>query len=88
MLFDLENDPDELNDLGDDPEYADKITDMHRVLGDWALRFATRTTRSDRQVEQNRGASLRKGIFVGFESEDDLPDDVRQHLTESLNPGA
>lgn len=85
MLFDLENDPDELRDLGDDPDFADRIELMHAALGNWGLRFAARTTRTDIQIAKLRGKSTQKGILIGFETEEDLPADLQDYLTHSLS---
>ncbi len=85
MLFDLENDPDELRDLGNDPAFAERIESMRSILGHWSLRFAARTTRSDSQVAESRDTSTHKGILIGFESEEDLPEEIRAHLVNSLN---
>jgi arylsulfatase A-like enzyme len=34
-FYDLENDPHEINNLAEDPKYADQITEMRQVLADW-----------------------------------------------------
>lgn len=87
MLFDLQNDPDELNDLGNDPDPASQseCDRLHRVLGDWALRFSQRVTRSDDDIVAMRGKSMRRGILLGISEESDLPDDIRDHLEKSLS---
>ena len=72
QLFDLENDPQELNDLGADPAYAEIIQMLFARLTEWALRDAQRTTRSDQQIRQMRGASRRKGIIIGAWDEADI----------------
>ena len=37
QLFDLENDPDELNDLWSDEQHAHKREELHRKLHDWYI---------------------------------------------------
>jgi Arylsulfatase A and related enzymes len=66
MLFDLENDPNELTDLGTDPAYSDTIALMYERLAKWARRMSQRVTKSDQDIIQSRGASRRKGILLGL----------------------
>jgi len=45
QLFDLESDPDEFNDLGEDPAHAEVRQELHeRVLADWSAEKITRET--------------------------------------------
>lgn len=74
MLFDIETDPQELTDLGDNPDYADECDRLKTLLFQWARRTSQRTTISDAQIEA-RGADLSEakvGIVIGFATEDDL----------------
>ncbi|MEK9934977.1 MAG: phosphonate monoester hydrolase, partial [Rhodobiaceae bacterium] len=66
MLFDLQNDPMELRDLGRDPAYGDAVADCYDRLFEWARRCAQRTTVSDSQLLDRRGKSRRKGIVLGI----------------------
>ena len=66
MLFDLQNDPNELTDLGTDPAYSDTIDLMYERLAKWARRMSQRVTKSDQDIIQSRGASRRKGILLGL----------------------
>ncbi|MEP2631675.1 MAG: sulfatase-like hydrolase/transferase, partial [Rhizobiaceae bacterium] len=65
MLFDMENDPDEFFDLGNDPEHRAIIDMMYERLGKWGRRMSQRTTISDKQLLAGRGKSRRRGILVG-----------------------
>ena len=76
MLFDLEADPDELNDLGTDPAHAEVIRDLRAELGTWALRCAQRVTLSDQDYTAWRGRSLRRGITLGLFDGSEVPADV------------
>ncbi|MFT4793054.1 MAG: arylsulfatase A-like enzyme [Paracoccaceae bacterium] len=76
MLFDMQTDPDELTDLGDDPAHADIITLMYDRLARWGRRMSQRTTISDAEIEARRGASLRKGILLGMVDENDAGPDL------------
>ncbi len=76
MLFDLQNDPDELSDLGNDPARADEIARLERSLFDWARRTSQRTTRSDAWIAARdtiRGEA-RSGILIGYRNEAELQD--------------
>ena len=73
MLFDREDDPDELNDLGGSNRHADVIERMYDRLARWGRRMSQRTTRSDYQITQiMRGRSRRRGITLGVYDEDDI----------------
>jgi arylsulfatase A-like enzyme len=76
MLFDLTNDPDELNDLGKTDEHNDIIDLMYQRLGQWARRMSQRVTLSDTDIENMMGRSRRRGILLGLydgsEADDEL----------------
>ncbi|MCC2097825.1 MAG: phosphonate monoester hydrolase, partial [Hyphomicrobiales bacterium] len=73
MLFDLENDPGEIVDLGDDPACAEVRAEMDAALRRWQFRLSQRTTRSEQQVKNMRGRSLRRGVVLGVWDESDVP---------------
>ena len=66
MLFDLEADPDELNDLGDSAEHKDILDMMYERLSKWARRMSQRTTLSEAQIIAGRGKSQSRGILLGL----------------------
>ncbi|MBS7766648.1 phosphonate monoester hydrolase, partial [Klebsiella pneumoniae] len=74
--FDLEQDPRELRDLGGEPAYRDIRERMYAALARWGLRQSQRTAISDERIAAMRGASLRKGILLGFWDETELPDEL------------
>jgi len=76
MLFDLENDPQELVDLGADPAHEAERARLLEALNLWARRQSQRTALSDEQILAMRGRSLRKGILLGFWDETELPDEL------------
>ncbi len=81
MLFDLINDPEELNDLGDDPAYETVCNQMRGHLEHWAMRRKIRAVRTEESLEAakwNYGAE-KNGLFIGYWSPDDLPDVVKRH---------
>lgn len=74
LLFDLVNDPDELNDLGGDPNYAEIVERFLKRLSAWARRPSQRTTVSGEELIARRsGNSGQVGIFIGVFDERDLP---------------
>ncbi|WP_170341488.1 sulfatase-like hydrolase/transferase [Ruegeria arenilitoris] len=76
ILFDLENDPDELTDLGDSAAYADVIAQMYDHLFDWARRPSQRTTRSAAELVEMRTKSRGKGVILGAYDERDAPPEL------------
>ncbi|OYX41030.1 MAG: phosphonate monoester hydrolase [Rhodobacterales bacterium 32-67-9] len=67
MLFDLETDPQELRDLGDDPRYSDVRFRLEAEIFAWARRQRQRITVSDEKVAASRESdAARAGIFIGF----------------------
>lgn len=71
MLFDLENDPHELTDLGVSDEHSEIIADMYDKLFAWARRPSQRTTRSEEQLIEMRTKTRRRGIVLGIYDEND-----------------
>ena len=76
MLFDLQSDPEELNDLGRAEAHADIIDLMYRRLGQWARRMSQRVTRSDTEIENMAGKSRRRGILLGIYDGSELEDEL------------
>jgi len=72
MLFDLAEDPQELRDLGADPDHAGTIAALYERLHAWARRMSQRTTISDAAIAARRGASGRKGVLLGAWDEGDV----------------
>ncbi len=73
ILFDLENDPEELVDLGDSADHSDVIAQMYHHLFAWARRPSQRTTRSEEQLIGMRSRSGGTGIMIGIYDENDTP---------------
>ncbi|MGP6086174.1 alkaline phosphatase family protein [Antarctobacter jejuensis] len=74
MLFDLQNDPDELTDLGSNPAHAADCARMEKLHFAWARRTSQRTTRSDAWIA-SRDPSLgeaKVGILIGYRNEAEL----------------
>ena len=76
-MFDLQKDPMELNDLGDNSEYANIIDLFMNRLSQWARRPSQRTTVTDKNLIAYRDHGPEEvGIFIGVYGEDDMPPDV------------
>ncbi len=73
ILFDLENDPNELTDLGDSREHSGVIAEMYDHLFTWTRRQSQRTTRTEQQLVEMRTKSRGRGVIVGIYDETDAP---------------
>ncbi len=71
MLFDLENDPDELDDLGKGNAHNEVIELMYERLGKWARRNSQRVTVSDADIKRMQSGGG-KGILIGVYTPDDV----------------
>ena len=65
QLFDLENDPGQLQDLGRDQGHAQVRDALRQRLLDRMARFKRRVTMSDEAVERATNAHKRAGVFFG-----------------------
>ena len=77
MLFDLEADPNELRDLGADPQHEAVRQRFATELMQWGLRQSQRLTRSDQQIKNMRGNADRRGILIGVWDETDVSEELR-----------
>jgi arylsulfatase A-like enzyme len=66
MLFDLETDPKELNDLGEskEKEYVEIKKRFYDALFEWARQHHSRTTITKEQIEQRTGKEP-PGVLIG-----------------------
>ena len=78
MLFDLENDPHELDDLGESPAHEEVRETMYEKLFAWSRRHAQRTTRSDMEIQAMRGGSRRKGVLLGLYDGSEVPAELTE----------
>ena len=70
VLFDLINDPDELNDLGRSPEHEDVRQSMFNKLAGWSLQYRQRETWSEERNIQMTGLEEQLGVLIGYWDED------------------
>ncbi len=64
-LFDLENDPRELHDLGRDEGYAQIRSEHRDMLHDWLMMRKTRTAIDDATIEARTGGAAKRGYLFG-----------------------
>lgn len=86
MLFDLEEDPDELEDLGDSEAHTEIRAMMMQRLAAWARRQSQRQTLSDKQIIGGRGKSGGTGILIGVFDETDVPADASKFYRGKPRP--
>ncbi|MEJ6748074.1 MAG: alkaline phosphatase family protein [Octadecabacter sp.] len=72
LLFDLQTDPNELVDLGNDPAHADQIERLAALHFEWARKHHNRITRSSGIVEAMTDKGEPPGIYIGFKDKDEL----------------
>ncbi len=71
MLFDLETDPDELHDLGDDPAHTAEIDRLSELHFAWARKHHSRITRRPEVIDKMMLAREPKGIVIAYWDEDE-----------------
>ena len=65
QLFDLENDPNEFDDLGESADHANIRAELHERLFRWLRTRATRITISEEAVRNRTGSAPKQGIIIG-----------------------
>jgi len=75
MLYDLQNDPHEFADRGEDPACADVIARMQATLLDWALRPKNHITTSNEKIASyaDNQLQVKNGILIGIWTRRNLP---------------
>ncbi|MCB1387882.1 MAG: sulfatase-like hydrolase/transferase [Rhodobacteraceae bacterium] len=76
VLFDLENDPDELVDLGASADHAEVRAELYEALNAWGLRQSQRTTKPNAAIRKGRANMGAVGVLVGVWDETEVPLDV------------
>jgi arylsulfatase A-like enzyme len=77
MLFDLENDPNELDDLCSDGRAPDDVIDlMYERLGHWGRRMSQRVTKSEQDIKGMNGRSGRRGVLLGLYDGSEVDDEL------------
>ena len=74
MLFDLETDPDEFDDLARGSGHEPEIARLYDCLARWGRRMSQRVTRSEADIEAMRGRSARRGILPFLKDGSEVPE--------------
>ena len=72
MLFDLVADPQELRDVGGDPEFASIVAMMETRLQEWATRPSQRTTVPKDRIIAMRAGKPATGVLIGVYEADEI----------------
>ncbi|MEL7098616.1 MAG: sulfatase-like hydrolase/transferase [Pseudomonadota bacterium] len=78
MLFDLQKDPGELNDLIRTQPDHPALPGLYEALQDWGLRMSQRVTKSEDDIKAMRGKTLRRGIVIWMYDGSEVPEDLTQ----------
>ncbi len=81
MLFDLQTDPNEMNDLGESADHAEITDALTNQLNAWYRQHHNKTMISDAEVIKRENGDLRRGIFLGFWDEVDMEEARRTGRT-------
>lgn len=79
MLFDLEADPDELVDLGNDAAHSDIVARLYDHLFEWACRPSARTTVSSDMLRSIRKKVGRTGVLLGVVGQGDVSSEFTEN---------
>jgi hypothetical protein len=74
MLYDLETDPHEFADRGEDPSCADVVARLRSALFDWALHPKSHVTTSNEKIASyaDKQLQVKGGILIGIWDEAEL----------------
>jgi len=75
MLFDLETDPEELDDLGDNPAHKEQVERLKGLHFAWTRRHHTRITRAPEIIEKMTDTREPEGIYIAYWDQDELEAD-------------
>jgi len=81
MLFDLQEDPNEFNDLGESLDHSEVIDLLYQYLNQWSLRMSQRVTMSEADIKKETGKPVKQGILVAVHHESDLPPEITAKYT-------
>ena len=79
MLFDLKNDPDEFHDLAKGDEHQEQIDRLYALLAQWGRRPSQRVTKSEQDIKNMRGKSLRRGILPFLVDGSEVDEELTMH---------
>jgi len=78
MLFDLAEDPDEFVDLAKGDSHKAEIARLYEKLAQWGRRMSQRVTKSEQDIVNMRGSSMRRGILPFMYDGSEVPEDLTE----------
>ena len=78
MLFDLQTDPDEFDDLAKGEAHKAEIDRLYGYLAQWGRRLAQRVTKSEADIKAMRGRSARRGILPFLVDGSEVPEELTE----------
>jgi hypothetical protein len=87
MLYDLQNDPQEFSDRGEDPACAEIIARLQAALFEWALHPKMHITTPNAKIAQYAGGQMqvKGGILIGIWDEAELAA-IRERIGVNVKP--
>jgi len=76
MFFDLQEDPQEFNDLAKGDTHQAEIDRLYGYLAQWGRRLSQRVTKSEDDIKNMRGKSIRKGILPFLVDGSEVPEEL------------
>jgi arylsulfatase A-like enzyme len=81
VLFDLETDPEELTDLGEDPRFEDVRVRLFAAIGVWSRKHHNRITKSPEDIARMSGREP-QGVLIGIWDEADYEKTYKKPFNE------
>ena len=72
LLYDLLRDPDELNEIGDDPRFEAEILRLKEFHFEWSRKHHRRITKDPETIEKMARGKEPPGIIIGYWNEEEL----------------
>ncbi|MCO4826086.1 MAG: sulfatase-like hydrolase/transferase, partial [Amylibacter sp.] len=76
MMFDLQEDPEEFHDIGESPDHQDIRDKLFAHLHEWGLRMSQRVTKSEHDIKNMGGRSMRRGILPFMYDGSEVPEEL------------
>ncbi|MDB9857476.1 sulfatase-like hydrolase/transferase [Amylibacter sp.] len=76
MMFDLQEDPEEFHDIGESPDHQDIRDKLFGHLHEWGLRMSQRVTKSEHDIKNMGGRSMRRGILPFMYDGSEVPEEL------------
>lgn len=83
QLFDLTNDPKELIDLGQNPDYTHVVDGMTTLLFDWSRNLKSRKTIPNDRVRNATGKRVQRGYLIGVWEKSDVAEQLAMDKVHS-----